>query len=123
MTGAGFVTAVGVATTPVVANGTIRAVNWSGGYSSGGAGNMFVEVALNNTANGNATTATQAPSEQLVSRVGLQYPAGGSANANTQFQLNIPVRQGNQLCLNQITTGTAPTGGIIGADVLVEEGR
>jgi len=123
LTSTSAATAVGQASTVVVARGKIKQVVLTGAYNGGAAGGRIsFEVALNNTANGNAETATGAPSELLVARLnsGLTT-AVGTSNALV-VPCDIPVTPGNNLCINVMqATGTAPSVALHGADIMVME--
>lgn len=74
-------TAVGQATTVCIAKGRIKQVVMTSTVTPNGAtaGRHSYEVALNNTANGNAESASGAPSQQLVARQSHSWPAGAGA--------------------------------------------
>ena len=121
MTSASVVTSVGQANTVVVAKGRIKQIVLNGGYSVGaGIGRVTFEVALNNTSNSNAETATGAPSEVLVGRMTSVISDKFPGN-NVVIPCDIPVSPGNQLCINVTQTGSAPSSGISCADVHVSE--
>lgn len=123
MTSTAVTTSVGQATTTVVAKGRIKQVVL-GQVLHGGAnpGRVAFEVALNNTANGNAETATGAPSELLVARLANSAPGNGAVSNSLVVPCDIAVIPGNLLCINVLqAVGTAPSSGANYADVHVME--
>jgi len=123
LTGTGLATATGVASTTVLQKGTIVGVAICGLFTVGaGSGRMSSELALNNTSNGNAETATGAPTENIVCRA-TQGAFAGAASAPVALYVPMdkPVSVGNVLCINQILTGNAPGTFMVGFDVFVKE--
>lgn len=113
---------VGGQSTTVIANGKIIGVSVTACAIGGaGTGSMQFEIALNNTTVSNANSASGAPSEQLITRVLVSYHATASGQQGFFVPLNIPVRQGNILCINSTFTGTAPTVVFVGFDAQVME--
>lgn len=119
-------TSVGQASTVVVARGKIKQILLTSTMTpAAGAGRHSFELAVNNTANGNAETATGAPSEVIAARQSHSWPAGAGAvpmsALNTVIPCDIPVIPGNNLCINVLNTTTSPTLAFMGADVHVLE--
>lgn len=114
--------AAGLALTTVIAKGRIVGVRWSYALlGAAGDGQYRIECALNNPTLSNASTATGAPSEQLIGRFFSAVESNNNASENGYFPLNVPVVPGNTLCINQDQSGTAASNVWFGFDVLVEE--
>lgn len=123
MTSSTTASTVGAASTVVIGNGRIVGLHMSASHQSGaGSGSFIAEVALNNTTISNANSAAGAPSEQLIGRISVAGFANGCGNNSTFVPLNIPVRQGNVLCINNSFFGTAPAATNQCFDVQVMEG-
>lgn len=122
LTSTSTATAVGQATTVIVARGRIKQVVWTAANSGGAAmGRLSSELALNNTANGNAETATGAPSELLVARISQATTTNAATALAFTVPCDVPVMPGNQICINSLQTGTAAATTVVGADVHVLE--
>jgi len=124
LTSISMVTAVGQASTVVVNKGRIKQVVMTGAYIVGAAaGRIAFETSLNNTANGNAETATGAPSENLIARMSTCVGLGSAvSNQSMVVPCDIPVTPGNNLCINVLqSSGTAPSSGVHAVDLHVQE--
>lgn len=114
--------AVGQATTTIVANGVIVGVQAIADFAAGaGRGRLTAELALNNTAQSNAEVASGAPSEQLITRIVSAATASATSTVNEFIPVNRRVQQGNQVCINLTAQGTAPNSSLIGFDMFVNE--
>lgn len=122
LTSASTTAAVGQATTTVIRKGTIVGIRCSfRGQGGAGDGSYGVEVALNNSAQSQAETTTQAISEQIVTRCFYGTDAGLTTFDNSYVPALIPIDQGNILCINLQQSGTAATSVLFGFDVIVKE--
>lgn len=123
LTSSSATTAVGQASTVVVAKGKIKQVVLNGAYNAGAnIGRISFEAALNNTSNGNAETATGAPSEVLVARMNTGLTTNTASTNNMVVPVDIPVQPGNTLCINVMqASGTAPSVALHGVDFYVQE--
>jgi len=114
--------AVGIANTVAIAPGRIVGVAMTANAQAAATtGRMMIELALNNNALSNASSASGAPSEQLCARFGIALLATESGSVNHFIPMNRRISQGNTMCINQDQAGTAFTAFVGGFDVLVEE--
>lgn len=113
---------VGQASTTVIQKGTIVQVAAVGDYGAGASrGRLTMELALNNTSQSQAETATGSVSEQMLCRTVLASTASTTSTVNHVYPLNRRIEQGNILCINTTQSGTAANSVLAGYDVYVNE--
>lgn len=122
LTSASTTAAVGQASTTVIRKGTIVGIRASFRGQGGAADGFYgVEVALNNSAQSQAETTTQAVSEQIITRCFYSTDAGLASFDNSFVPAMLPIEQGNIICINLQQSGTAASSVLFGFDVIVKE--